>query len=74
MNGWTETLDQLRAENSRLRAACQQALEELNDRYDYAPDVGESPWNGAGEIIRILESALRAQQGGNAGGKLSQVG
>jgi len=52
----------VKTERDTLLAACQRAYAELDIRYDVDRDSNgghtESPFNGAGELMRVLKSAI----------------
>lgn len=57
----SETVLRMKAERDALLAACQRAYEELDERYDIDQDgerLKEYPFSGAGELMRVLKSAI----------------
>lgn len=54
-----EELDQLRAENTRLRGLVEEAVEDLTSWGAYAPDYFKQKWNLARDIAKY-QDALNA--------------
>lgn len=57
LNALTETVDKLLTRQRRFEAVCQAVLDDLNARYDGAPD-SSTLWMGS--LIRDLEAVLPA--------------